>query len=148
MRIQRKHRRSEMGMITDLKIADEDAEIETAAAVIEDLLFLMPPEKRAAVLAKATQTEAKERIEQEKNGGLNFIRFDNDEWMQSPGIRYWHDIMRFKAQVIYTFTRNITNNHSKEDAAKLLFSQQRNCSGSGYLEQYLDGVMPLAETIE
>jgi hypothetical protein len=56
----------------------------------------------------------------------------------SPGLRYWNDIMRFKARVICTFVRNITNNHAPKVAAQLLFRHQHDVPGSGYLEGYLD----------
>jgi hypothetical protein len=126
----------------------EDAEVETAAAVIEDLLFMVAPDKRAAVLARATEVEKEESAERQKHGGLRWWSGAEMACMDCPGIRYWHDIMKFKADVVYTFTRNITNNHSPENAAKLLFSRKLGRPGSGYLEQYLDGVMPLAETTE
>jgi hypothetical protein len=122
----------------------EDGEIETAAAVIEDLLFMVSPEKRAAVLTRALEVETAESAKRATNP-FGLVDFSDDSWKQSPGFRYWHCVMRFKARVIYTFTRDITNNHSEEDATKLLFSQQRGRPGSGYLEHYLDGVMPKRE---
>jgi hypothetical protein len=39
----------------------EDAEVETAAAVINDLLYLIPRDKRAAALARAIEVEAAHR---------------------------------------------------------------------------------------
>ena len=121
----------------------EDPEIETAALVIEDLLRLVEPEKRAAVLAKAVAAEDAERKEREARG-FSFKLIDAgdpeqwERWKASPGFRYWNRIMRFKARLIYVFTRNVTNNHSAADAAKLLFSRHQMAPGSGYLSEYLD----------
>jgi hypothetical protein len=115
-----------------------DHEVETAAAVIEDLLYLVPAEKRAAVLARATELEAHQRT-----GGA-FVIFDaGDLSADSPSLRCWSGIMRLKARLIYTFVRNITNNHAPQDAANLLFSQQRGRPGSGYLEHYIGRIWPL-----
>jgi hypothetical protein len=46
-------------------------------------------------------------------------------FMASPKMRHWNDIMRLKSAVVYTFLRDITNNHSPEDAARLLFREHR-----------------------
>jgi hypothetical protein len=120
-------------------MTEEDAEIETAALVIEHLLHLVTPDKRSAVLARAVENE-KER--EEHGGRLNVIDAgDPEEWKRyqaSPGFRYWNSIMQFKARLVYVFTRNITNNHSAADAAELLFARHRMAPGSGYLAEYID----------
>jgi hypothetical protein len=120
--------------------AHMDDEAEIAAAVIEDLLFLIPPKKRAAVLAIAVKAEAAARRDRKKHGEFRIM--SSAEMMAgfdtSPGLLYWHDIMRFKARVICTFVSNITNNHSRKVAAQLLFRHQPDVPGSGYLEEYLD----------
>jgi hypothetical protein len=111
-----------------------DEEIEVAALVIRDLLYRVAPEKRAAALARAAEREAQEAAKPQFE-----IRCASEiDFANSPGIRYWHDIMKLKARVAYTFIRNITNNHAPEDAAELLFQQQCGVPGSGYLEQYID----------
>jgi hypothetical protein len=58
--------------------------------------------------------------------------------MNSPGLRYWNMVMQFKARLIYVFIRNITNNHSPAEAARLLFTRHQTAPGSGYLSDYLD----------
>jgi len=120
----------------------EDAEIETAAVVIEHLLRLVDPEKRAAVLAKAIAAEDADREERQAAGGrIKFLSFSEEstaKWLASPAMRNWHDIMAFKARLAYVFIRNIRNNHSPKDAAKLLFERHRMAPGSGYLEEYID----------
>ena len=121
----------------------EDPEIETAALVIKDLLRLVEPEKRAAVLAKAVAAEDAEREEREARG-FSFKVIDAgdpEEWERyraSPGFRYWNRVMRFKARLIYVFTRNVTNNHSPAKAAELLFGRHQMAPGSGYLTEYID----------
>lgn len=117
----------------------QDAETETAALVIEDLLDLLPPEKRAAALAKAVAVE-NARGERRKTDPLEMEFLDDgfsERFMKSPSFRYWNRVMRLKARLIYVFTRNITNNHSPEDAARLLFERHHNVAGSGWLSEYL-----------
>jgi hypothetical protein len=106
---------------------DEDAETAVAAAAIEDLLYLVPAKKRAAA-----------RKDREKHGEFRMMSFAEIGFDTSPGLRYWNEIMQFKARAICTFVRDITNNHSAEDASRLLFRRQPDVSGSGYLEEYID----------
>jgi hypothetical protein len=118
-------------------------ETEVAAEVIADLLYLIEPQKRLAALAIATKAEEAESKEREANGGFHVISFDEESteaFLQSPGIRHWNAIMRFKARAICTFVRNIRNSHSPHNAGRLLFQHQPNVPGSGYLEDYLDGL--------
>jgi hypothetical protein len=119
---------------------EDDSEIGAAAAVIEDLLFLLPPSKPAAALAIATKAEDVARQEREKRGDrlIWVSAADLDKWTDSPECRYWNRIMRLKAKMIYVFVRDIRNNHSKEDTARLLFQQHRNSPGSGRLADYLE----------
>ena len=42
--------------------------------------------------------------------------------------------------MVQVLTRSITNNFSKEDAAKVLFREHRHGTGSGWLPDYLDGL--------
>jgi hypothetical protein len=120
---------------------DEDAiNPEAVAEVIESvLLYLLPPDKRAVALAIAVKAEDAERAEREAAGGFPLIKvFDPDEMQNSPGICHWNSIMQLKARLVYVFVRNITNNHSKADAARLLFQWHHNAPGSGHLEEYID----------
>jgi hypothetical protein len=121
---------------------DEDAETAVAAAAIEDLLFLIPAKKRAAALAIASKAEAAARKDREKRGEFRLMSFAElmAGFDTSPGLLYWNEIMQFKARVICTFVRDITNNHRAEDAARLLFRWRRNVPGSGYLEEYIDNL--------
>ena len=114
----------------------EDADITIAAAVIEDLLHMLPGEKRAAVLAKAADVEETQRKEREKHGGwllMSAAELQADKNSQ----RYWNKIMKLKALVAYSFVRTITNSHSAEDAARLLFGRHHGAPGSGCLLEYM-----------
>ena len=62
-------------------------------------------------------------------------------FMASPKMRHWNDIMRLKSAVVYTFLRDITNNHSPEDAARLLFREHRFVPGSGWLPAFAPTVV-------
>jgi hypothetical protein len=71
-----------------------------------------------------------------------------DGWEKSPGIRYWHDIKRFKSLIIQVFVRDITIDHSEKDAAKVHFMQHPNGHGSGWLPDYLDGLPGIKVNLE
>jgi hypothetical protein len=121
----------------------EDQEVIIAAEVIEDLLHLVEPNKRLDVLNELVTRETAARKDRVENGPLKWMKFDDASVAAheaSPGWRYWNHIMRFKSLVIQVFTRNITNNHSPADAAKILFMQHRNGAGSRWLPDYLDGL--------
>jgi hypothetical protein len=65
---------------------------------------IVPPDKRAAVLALATANEDAEARERKENAGrLRFMKFDEIN-VDAPCHRYWNRIMRLKAAVVYTFT--------------------------------------------
>jgi hypothetical protein len=116
-------------------------EPEAVAVLIGEVLLLLPPGKRADALVFAVRTEDAEREEREKHGGWRMFRAS--EIQESPSMRYWNHIMQLRARLAYTFIRTIRNNHSAEGAARLLFQYHRNAPGSGYLEEYLDGLPQL-----
>src|SRR5262245_61656583 len=105
--------------------------IEAWAAIIEDLLFRVPPDMRAQVLALAGKNEEAARKKREARVMMSAAEALAN--MDSPGIRHWNAIMRLKSLVVQMFTRNITNNHTPADAAKLLFADHRYGTGSGSL---------------
>lgn len=51
---------------------------------------------------------------------------------------HWNLALRLKALMIQVLVRDITNNHSKEDAAAILFAHQRYGHGSGCLLDYIE----------
>jgi hypothetical protein len=124
-----------------MKKAETDSDVgnvEAWAAIIEDMLFLMPDDRRMQVLQLALQKEAAAVKEREQHG----LRFRphafNDDWKKSPGIKHWHTIMRLKSLIIQVFARNITNEHSREEAARILFATHPHGDGSGALGDYID----------
>jgi len=54
-------------------------------------------------------------------------------FMSSTAFRYWNRIQSFKSLVVQVFTRDITIDHSKEDAARILFIEHKDGTGSGWL---------------
>jgi hypothetical protein len=113
----------------------EDVEnVEAWAEVIEDMLRLVPMDRRAAVLELAS----KKRREADSLGdGLHFIDITKTD---TPGLRHWNAIMRLQSLVVQVFVRHITNNHSPEDAAQILLAQHPYGHGSGQLGDYLEGI--------
>ena len=119
----------------------EDIEnVEAWAEVVEEMLRLVPVDHRAAVLTLVTEKEETERKKREQSGGaLRYV--DISKWDDNtPGLRHWNAIMRLRSLVVQVFVRKITNNHSKEDAAQILFARHPHGSGSGELRDYLDGL--------
>jgi hypothetical protein len=128
---------------------DEDKEVMVTAKVIEDLLFLVAPSKRIEVLKQAVSNEEAASCGRHETGGLEVWTIaDLPETRSCPGWRYWNSIMQFKSLIIQVFLRNITNSHSKEDAAKILFMGHSNGTGSGWLPDYLDGLPAIKVDLE
>ena len=120
----------------------EDAEdvgnVEAWAEIVEDMLFLVPPEDRMKVLQLAVASEEAAIAERLEHEPLGKIWCASEFPMDTPGMRHWNAIMRLKSLIIQVFTRNITNDHSPTDAAKLLFADHRYGTGSGCLGDYID----------
>jgi hypothetical protein len=111
--------------------------VEAWAEVIGHLLYRVPEDRRAAVLALAIKNEEGKRKERETNGGLQYVDLAKND---TPGLRHWHTIMKLESLVVQMFVRRIRNNHSPKDAARILFASHRYGSGSGELRDYLDGL--------
>ena len=119
----------------------EDIEnVEAWAEVFKAVLYLVPMDRRAAVLALATKNENAERKERERSeGALEYV--DISKWDDSaPGLRHWNAIMRLMSLVVQVLVRRIRNNHSPKDAAQILFARHPHGSGSGELRDYLEGL--------
>jgi hypothetical protein len=109
----------------------EDVEnVEAWAEVIKDLLYLVPCDRSATVLALATKND---KIKEADWKPMSF----SDDWINEPGQRHWHAIMRLKSLVIQVFARDINNNHSPEEATRILFAEHPHGYGSGLLEDYI-----------
>jgi hypothetical protein len=114
--------------------------VEAWAEVFKEVLYLLPEEIRAEVLTLVVQNDEAERKEVEANAGLGKSIYLSKSPDDTPGLRYWNAIMRLKSLVIQVLTRCITNNHSPEEAAKLLFAEHPHGHGSGWIVEYLDGL--------
>ena len=104
------------------------------AEVILDVLDRVPGSKREEVLRLALRREREEREEEERTGGI-FTLEELD--MNEPGMRHRNAIMRLKSLLVQVFVRNITNNHSPENARAILFAGHPHGTGSRRLEDYL-----------
>lgn len=112
---------------------------EAWSVVVQHMLYLAEPDQRIAILELAMAAERKEADNRAKNGGLIFMdKASMDEFMASPYMRWHGRFQRYQAATVYCFARELANNNSPEDAAKLLFGPQRHGGGSGYLADYID----------
>jgi hypothetical protein len=117
---------------------DKDiANVEAWAELLEDLLTLAPPDKRADVLTLAVKKEQAERKDRESNGPFKCMAWDGINW-DAPGQRHWNAIERLKSLVVQVFVRDITNNNSAKNAGKILFAQHQHGRGSRCLGDYID----------
>jgi hypothetical protein len=129
-----------------------DVPAEGWAEVVEDLLRLASPDQRVAILELALENERKAAAERAEDAdraargeGFRLHTFDEASWqayLKSASHRHWNDIMLIEAVAAYTFIRHVTNNNSPANARTLLLRQHREAPGSGYLEEYLDGILP------
>jgi hypothetical protein len=109
--------------------------------VVGDVLRRVPHDKREAVLAMVIKNE---KAEQRKPFIMTSAEV-MDGFTESPRIRFRDALMRLKSKVVCTFARDISNNHSKQDAARILFADHRGTiPGSGWLPDYLDGLPGLS----
>lgn len=119
--------------------AEDIDNVEAWVEIVEDMLWLAPADRRADILELAFAKEKASRNERAKHDGFIVYSF-NDLDMNTPGVRHWNAIMRLKSLVVQVFIRNITNEHSPEDAAAILFADHRYGTGSGRLSEYLDNL--------
>jgi hypothetical protein len=106
--------------------------VDAWAEIIGDTLQHAPAEKRADILALAVKNEVAQR------SAPPFLTLADLVNMDTPGVRHWNAILRLKGLLVQVFVRNITNNNSAEDAAKILFAWHRYGTGSGDLADYID----------
>lgn len=123
------------------KETEEDINnVEAWVELVEDMLYSVPCDLRAEVLARASTKEAaaREKREKEKGGPLLIRSHDfTIDFENTPGMRHWHTIMRLKSLLVQVFVRDIMNNHSPENAGHILFAHHRYGNGSGDLIDYL-----------
>lgn len=111
-------------------------EVNIAADAIEDVLRLVEPGIRMDVLKALVDRETKAAAER-ADGELRSMELC--DWTPDDEGRFRAE-MTFKSLVVQTFVREITNNHSNEDAARILFREHPDGNGSGWLPDYLDGL--------
>jgi hypothetical protein len=102
---------------------------------IEDALFCVPPAIRGEVLAELVEKE-KERAAREP-----FVVWTVADLMkpcETDGL--FNHIAEATSLIVQVLVRSITNSHSGEDAAKILFREHRHGTGGRWLPDYLDGL--------
>lgn len=111
--------------------------VEAWAALVDSILDLMPPDQRVEVLNLALKNEkaARERtvealIESASMSCLSAI----------PEFKYGNAVKRLCGLVVQVLTRHVVNDASEEEAAAILFAQQKYGHGDGRLLSYLDGL--------
>src|SRR5262245_51317074 len=108
-------------------VEDEEdiGNIEAWAEIIEDMLYLVPFDSRMKVLQLTIAKQEAEIAEMAEHGPLRVWSAAEMANTDTPGLRHWNAIMRLKSLIIQVFTRNISNNHSPVDTAKMLFAEHR-----------------------
>lgn len=110
--------------------ATADRAIEVWTEVLGDALYCVPREIREQVLSALLERErAREPIQIVRISDFDAGEFKN-----------YHAEKEAVSLMVQVLTRSITNNFSKDDAAKVLFREHRNGTGSGWLPDYLDGL--------
>jgi hypothetical protein len=100
------------------------------AEVVKELMYCVPPNDRAAILALATEHEVQQR--------RKIVKLDDESFKRhaaSPSFQYRDEIVLAMSRVITVFVRDIFVNHSREDAAAILF---REFHDAGWLPHMLD----------
>jgi hypothetical protein len=111
--------------------ADEHVAVWFAA--LEDVLFCVPRDFRLEALRRLISSE-EERQSADSLRVWTVSDFDPAEF------KFWHAEKEAASLIIQVLVRSITNNHSKDDAARVLFREHRMGTGSGWLPDYLDGL--------
>jgi hypothetical protein len=111
--------------------ADEHVVVWLAA--LEDVLFCIPRDFRLEALRRLISSEEK----RQSAGPLRFWTFSDIDLAE---FKYWHAEKEAASLMIQVLVRSITNNHSRDNAAKVLFREHRMGTGSGWLPDYLDGL--------
>ena len=110
---------------------DDIENVEAWAEIFGEILDLIPRERRAQVLALATKTDEAEKAKA-RSGELPYVDLSVE-----PDLHHWNAIMRLRSLIIQVFARRIANNHSKQEAAAILFARHPHGHGSRCLSDYL-----------
>jgi hypothetical protein len=102
---------------------------------LEDVLFCVPPTVRGEVLAELSEIE-KERAS--RDPFAPFVVWTMGDMMkprEADGL--FNHIAEATSLIVQVLVRSITNSHSAEDAAKILFREHRHGTGGRWLPAYL-----------
>jgi hypothetical protein len=113
-------------------------DIENTQAWVElvgDMLWLARC-KPVVVLEKALEA-ARKKGDDDSHLGVRIMSVAD---LRDKSFGEWNARKRLKALVVQVFVRDIANNHSREEAADLLFGAQRYGTGSGCLGDYLENL--------
>jgi hypothetical protein len=107
----------------------DEQDVSTWVGAIELATFCMPPKLRLKVLHKLVENESErhDRI-------ITRYNFDPAK------LKNWRAENEAVSLIIQTLVRSITNSHSSDDAATILFREHRMGTGSGWLPDDLDGL--------
>lgn len=103
---------------------ERDAAIWTR--VLENVVGCVPQDVRAEVLRRLAETEPE--------APLRAVRLSE----MGESLRHYGAEREAASVLVQVLVRSITNSHSAEDAAKVLFREHRLGSGSRWLPDYLD----------
>jgi hypothetical protein len=79
-------------------------------------------------------------LENERKRKLRPLIMHYTEFVEDADFSNYHAATEAVSLMVQVLTRSITNNFSKEDAAKVLFRDHSHGTGSGWLPDYLDGL--------
>jgi hypothetical protein len=102
---------------------------------IEDALFCVPPSIRGEVLAELAELEKAKKSKAESGELIVWTVADLMKPRESDGL--FSHIAEATSLIVQVLVRSITNSHSAEDAAKILFREHRHGTGGRWLPDYL-----------
>jgi hypothetical protein len=103
---------------------------------MEEALFCVPPSIRGEVLAELSEKE-KERAAQRAAHGPFVVLTMADLAKPCDHDGLFNHIAEATSLIVQVLVRSITNEHSAEDAAKILFREHRRGTGGRWLPAYL-----------
>jgi len=114
-------------------IGNDDQNVAVWFAALEDVLFCVPRDFRLEVLRRLISSEEERLVA----GPLRFWTFSD---IDAAEFKYWRAEKEAASLIVQVLVRSITNNHSRDDAAKVLFREHHMGTGSRWLPDYLDGL--------
>jgi hypothetical protein len=109
-----------------------------------EVFYCVPHEVREDVLQAMLQQE----LDRRKEPMFVLQSIDQIFARREELFKYYHEQREAISLIIQCLVRKITNNDSKEGAAKTLYREHRHGTGSGWLPHYLDGLPGLKVDIK